>query len=447
MGNARSAKWARLTSMIPSGLAPPPTALPDGRTVVAAELVALQASLTFDVERSRAEVEAAVTFVVASEACAAFDLRQPLAAAHLDGSVVEGEALAHADLGGGPGSAMRVTASPLASGSEHRLELAYALGVPAVEDPLPIRWQGGGVRFDVWGSDLSPARYLEQWLPVSLCQDRFPLTLEVAVVGTVEPHSVVSNAEVTSIDDRRWRLVWPARHTSLSSMFVLAPTRDLRSASVEGVDLTLDADVAEDPEVLARRVAAWLVSDREAFGPSVHPSPFVAHVWQPARGMEYDGATTASAAALEHEVFHSWFGRGVKPASASDGWIDEALATWWTSDHPEAPRRSAVPLDLDEPPCVLAPPSPWSRHTPRAAYRTGYRLIAELAHRAGGPIRGVEAVSQALAAYYGTRAGGFATTDDLQQHLCDYLGLDLGPWWDRYVRGRSSAAGAGSWAS
>ena len=35
--------------------------------------------------------------------------------------------------------------------------------------------------------------------------------------------------------------------------------------------------------------------------------------------MEYDGATTAAVGAVEHEVLHSWFGRGIKPARASDG--------------------------------------------------------------------------------------------------------------------------------
>jgi aminopeptidase N len=147
--------------------------------------------------------------------------------------------------------------------------------------------------------------------------------------------------------------------------------------------------------------------------------------------MEYDGATTGSEGSLEHEVFHSWFGRGVKPASARDGWIDEALATWWTSDHPDHPRQAAMPLALDGEPVVLAPPSPWSRHTPREAYRTGYRLMAGIAHAAGGAAR----LTDALTTFYRRSAGGFASTDDLHAHLSESLSVDLSPWWDRYVRG------------
>ena len=86
--------------------------------------------------------------------------------------------------------------------------------------------------------------------------------------------------------------------------------------------------------------------------------------------MEYDGATTASVAALEHEVFHSWFGRGVKPARASDGWIDEAWTSWATSSRRADEGRFAEDdLGLDEPPVLLYPPHPWSRFTPSS--RTG----------------------------------------------------------------------------
>ena len=92
--------------------------------------------------------------------------------------------------------------------------------------------------------------------------------------------------------------------------------------------------------------------------------------------MEYDGATTTCAPALEHEVFHSWFGRGVKPACASDGWIDEAMASWATASRQALTGRfQAEALGLDEEPSVLSPVHPWSRRTPREAYTAGSRLL------------------------------------------------------------------------
>ena len=87
---------------------------------------------------------------------------------------------------------------------------------------------------------------------------------------------------------------------------------------------------------------SWLAYTAARYGPWVHGDTFWAFVWGPGRGMEYDGATTASVPALEHEVFHSWFGRGVKPARAADGWIDEA---WTTLGH-RIPPAGAAPLPL-----------------------------------------------------------------------------------------------------
>ena len=158
----------------------------------------------------------------------------------------------------------------------------------------------------------------------------------------------------------------------------------------------------------------------------------MAVLWGAGRGMEYDGATTASVAALEHEVFHSWFGRGVKPARASDGWIDEAWTSWATSSRRvEEPRFSDEALSLDEPPVVLYPPHPWSRYTPTESYREGSRLFAGIAHLVGGPSR----LRSAMAAWYRANVGQLVTTDGLQAHLEAWSGVDLGPWFRRYVHG------------
>ena len=37
-----------------------------------------------------------------------------------------------------------------------------------------------------------------------------------------------------------------------------------------------------------------------------------------------DGGCTSPPGSLHHETFHSWWGRGIKPASQADGWWDEA---------------------------------------------------------------------------------------------------------------------------
>ena len=146
--------------------------------------------------------------------------------------------------------------------------------------------------------------------------------------------------------------------------------------------------------------------------------------------MEYDGATTASVGSLEHEVFHSWFGRGLKPASASDGWIDEAFTTWYTAGPPR-PRQWAQPFDWSEPPVLLRPPSVWARYTPREAYSSGARFFAGLAD-----VIGVDGLCDAMAALYRSRVGGFVSTDELEVHLAAAAGRGLGPAFARWVHGK-----------
>ncbi len=80
----------------------------------------------------------------------------------------------------------------------------------------------------------------------------------------------------------------------------------------------------------------------------------------------------------------------------------------------------------------LYPAHPWSRRTPTAAYTDGPRLFAGLAFLFGGP----ERLRSAMAAWYQANAGRLVTTDGLAAHLKAWSGLDVGPWWARYVHGR-----------
>jgi aminopeptidase N len=87
---------------------------------------------------------------------------------------------------------------------------------------------------------------------------------------------------------------------------------------------------------------------------------------------------------------------------------------------------------LDEAPVLLYPPHPWSRVTPVEAYREGSRLFAGLAHLLGGAGR----LRSAMAAWYQANAGGLVTTADLERHLGGWSGVDVGPWFARYVHGK-----------
>jgi hypothetical protein len=426
-------------------LAPRPTTAA-GRRIVAPTVERIHATLRFDAEAREASGEATVDFSGgSSKGCPALDLRQDLEWVRLDGQDLKPGDFSPVDLGGGEDADVRVLDVPVDAGSRHRLEVGYKIGTPSARDAEPLAWADGGIHFDLYMSDLNPGRYLEMWIPAPLIHNRFALNVELEILNTDRPHTVIANT--AGIDGerggRRWTVCYPAHFTALSPMLVVGPTElvEIRKSALSlpnrerslSLSCARLAEADADLAAVEADVRSWLIYNASRYDPWVHGDIFTAVVWASGRGMEYDGATTSSVAALEHEVFHSWFGRGVKPARAGDGWIDEAWTTWCTSSrNSEIPRFAAADLGLDEPPVELYPSHPWARATPRAAYADGARLFAGLAALLGGADR----LRAAMADWYRANAGELVTTDGLGAHLKAWSGVDIGPWWARYVHGR-----------
>ena len=362
-----------------------------------------------------------------------FDLRQAIGTAALDGSLGPARCPGrHCDMGAGEEARMRVVDVSCSDAAPHLLELGYRLGAPEATGAAGVGWSPGGVSWDLLMSDLEPGRYLEMWFPANLCHDTLSIELDVEVTGTDRPHVLLANGALDPrTDGARWSVRYPRHYTSLSPLLVLAPADEVevrRTATVAGgrqLGLTVAALAGSgtDLDAAVADAAAWLAYFSARYG-RPPADDYLAVLWGEPRGMEYDGATTTSAPALEHEVFHTWFGRGVKPARASDGWIDEAMASWATASRRAAEGRfQAEPLGLDEEPSVLCPAHPWSRRTPREAYTAGSRLLSGVAHMAGGAAQ----LRSALAAWYAAHGGGAGSTEDLARHLGEWCGHDLGP--------------------
>ncbi|HWG73837.1 MAG TPA: hypothetical protein VG184_07265 [Acidimicrobiales bacterium] len=441
---ARAGRFGKDWTAVALPHQPPPVDLGSGRLAVPVDVESVDATLVFDVAARQGRGSAKVVFVVDDPGgCPVLDLRQEPAALRLDGAQLGGHAFPRCDLGAGLDAGMRVLDASVGPG-RHTLELDYPLATPAAARAEPVAWCDAGVRFDLWMSDLAAGRYLEMWVPANLCHDRFALSVEVVVTGAARPHVAVANGDVADLGaGTRFRVVYPDRYTSLSPMLVVAPADEVelrrRPVALAGRGAPIGLVVARHREVDAdlaaceADIAGWLTYLAERYGPWVHGEEFCAFVWGPGRGMEYDGATTASVPALEHEVFHTWFGRGVKPATAGDGWIDEAFTTWATSSRrAEGARFADDELGLDTEPVTLRPPHPWSRHTPVESYASGARLFAGLAVVVGGPGR----LRSAMADWYRANAGGLVSTDGLEAHLTGWSGVDVGPWFARYVHGR-----------
>jgi hypothetical protein len=416
------------------------------QTIVCPDVVRIDAKLDFDVPARHAIGTARIELVAGvADGHPTLDLRQEVTGVRLDGRSLAPDAFAPLDLGGGLGAEMRVLDVSLDAETAHQLEIDYDLGTPSCTDAVPIGWTDGGLRFDTWMSDLHPGRYLEMWVPAPLVHDRFSLTIEMQLRGADRPHLAFANTGSADVQSsaNAWKVEYPDHYTALSPMLVVAPadTLEVRRTSIDlpgrerslALLLAADTDIKADLGACEADITSWLTYLATRYEPWVHGDTFTAVIWAASRGMEYDGATTAAVEALEHEVFHSWFGRGVKPARASDGWIDEAWTTWSTaSRRSETPRFGVIPLGLDEDPVELYPQHPWARRTVVESYSSGARLFGGLADLLGGADR----LRAAMADWYRANAGGLITTDGLGAHIQAWSGVDIGPWWARYVHGR-----------
>ena len=384
-------------------------------------------SLILDGASQSGTADATLEFVVGpAGGCPIFDLRQTVTGAWLDGAALALQQVGHHDFGGGAGAQLRVLDVPLAAGSSHELRLTYGLGLPQASPagsyPPALSWSAGPRLVFAFGfTDLGAGRYLEAWVPANLIFDQFGLVLEVRVQGTTVPHSVITNGAAASMSANRWSIAFPDRFTALSPMLEVRATDTLASATsastlpVSGASVTVEAWrlAAGTVDLTAEisRIQGWLSDNELSTGPYPHGPRFVAFV--NTGGMEYDGGTTSGPGALRHETFHSWWGRGVKPASQQDGWWDEA----WNV-YNDLGASGSDPFDFTDPPVELSSRNPWTRTTPSGAYSAGERVFEGIAS-----LLGVAAIRSLMGEFYRARQPGLATTADLEAFLVSRSGV------------------------
>lgn len=414
----------------------------DGLTAVPMHVEQVQASVLFDAANQSAQCTAEMQFRVGPEAgCPYFDLRQEIGMAALDGLSIPASELAHHDLGGGSNAELRVLERWLAAGSSHVLALSYELATPEAPNARAINWEPRSARlsFDLCLSDLNPARYLESWLPSNLLFDRFPVQLEVQVVNASHLHALLSNGTVTELGDNHWRVAFPSHFAPCSPLLLIeaADRVELLSCVAAlggGVDVTLElmkrsSDDALDLQAAASTVAGYLREFHHRVGAYLHGDRFVAFLssCEPFHSMEYAAGCTATVATLEHEVFHSWWARGMIPARSEDGWLDEAWTTYYTSSgHPKE-----VVLDMSGPPVALWTNNPFKRTTHSSAYIYGARVFAGLASELG-----VTNLLGHMAGIYKDREDRRYVTPEIEAELIRRSGeLRIASWFDRFVYG------------
>lgn len=395
--------------------APPPLEV-DGVVGIPIDISVLEASVVLDISKKSAPTVADLHFELSADGMPMFDLRQDVKKLTLNGKKLDPKLLGTHEAGPG-GSSMRILHKELKAGQEYHLHFEYDMKKPLASKSVDIGWDEGELHWDFLFTDLTPGRYLEQWFPSNLIYDRFKFDLDLKLKGAKNEHQLITNADTTVVKKQKhWKLSFPANFTAFSHMLVLIPssqvTRSTSEVEIQGRTITIDVcklNRAKTPlEEVHERAAGHLKEFSADPGMWPHGDRCTIFVWTGSRSMEYDGSTTTSIGALEHELFHSWFGRGLKPVSQNDAWFDEAWTVWFA----DGGRSRASQLDSATSPVQLYSTNPYNRITSMQSYRAGSMFFSRLSR-----LLGQDTLKELMQEFFHKHYPTGASTEDMAQFL------------------------------
>ncbi|NOQ13337.1 MAG: hypothetical protein GQ583_02495 [Methyloprofundus sp.] len=415
----------------------------DGLTAVPIHITQVDASIIFNASSKTTEVIAEMQFEVGPDSgYPYFDLQQTITGALLDNAFISVADIEHHYFGGGSNTDLRVIEQWLVSGSIHTLTLTYSIEEPMSPNGQPPSWESGSTRlwFNILLSDLNPARYLESWIPSNLLFDMFPVNLDIQITNSNHSHVLLSNGIITGLENNHWKIDFPDTFASCSPLIIIGATDRVEQLTTDinltgGVVLSLEllkrsSDVNLNLATAANILLTYLDDNHTSIGAYMHGNRYTAYLSSSSiHSMEYNGGTTSSMSALKHEVFHSWWARGMTPAYGDDGWLDEG----WTSFNANGPIETA--FDMSDVPVTLWYNNPFIRKTPNSlsnsSYTHGAGFFAGLASELG-----LSTLLSHMSGIYKDRLEQRYTTPEIEAELIRRSGkLELARYFDRFVYG------------
>ncbi len=210
-----------------------------------------------------------------------------------------------------------------------------------IEVPLKelVTFKAEGVKSAFWTSDLAEREFLERYLPANFEFDQVKMTFLVKFLGAKNKQVIYTNGTVKQIDEQTFKISYPEYYTVSSVFFhtvYAGAVEEMRFTvkSIDGRDIPAVVYMAKSSmgsntaqlQKFKDGVLSVIKELEGDYGAFLHPSITVYNAGS--GGMEYCGATITEWRALGHELFHSYFARGVMPANGNAGWVDEALASW-----------------------------------------------------------------------------------------------------------------------
>ncbi|MFZ2054525.1 MAG: hypothetical protein WAU81_10035 [Candidatus Aminicenantales bacterium] len=261
----------------------------------------------------------------------------------------------------------------LPSGVLHGLEIVYRL-------PLPELYP----RFSTEVNDLEGRGNEEIFPTINTPHELARHRLTFRVHGSRAFRCIGSGQVVkTGAAPQEWVLDTEREIASYTLMFVLVPEEDtvLEERNIGGVDVRILAFVggASVSEAFDRLVP-WLSELADNLGPFPMPRGISLFLVSHGGGMEYFGGTITSLWAMEHEVFHMYYGCSTVMATYRDSWMDEAINMWYAySKDPSFP-----PINSDYRSNIVSSRSPVAVGFDLRAYDEGARMMEAVARELGG---------------------------------------------------------------
>lgn len=406
----------------------PPIQISSKATLAPIDILSANTVFEFDVKTKKATGRASFTFDILEDGFPMFDLVPQATSLYLDNQKIDSDKLAKFNVADDP-TIVSYVSSWLLKDSRHTISVTYDLPKEAVS------FSSNSVSFASFMSDLGSGgrQFWEQYSPANFEYDQMAQHVELKVLNATTPHIVYTNGVSRSLASNQWSLDFSPTYTTSSYYIHLVPQEKFVSQSFvyqgieKAIPVTVYAKVQNHVRLGIEQVNRSLQNHEATYGAYLHPS-LVVYVTGNfyGGGMEYCGATATDVSAINHELAHMWFARGVMPASGNAGWVDEALATWTDEGFARRTIGERSPVNM----------SGWSlyrRDTDDKAYTQGAKFIAELdglfATRGG--------MRPLLKNFFATYKSHVIETSDFIANLETQTQTALQPYFDRYVFGKN----------
>ncbi len=397
--------------------APPSFKTSFGNNAVFVDFKTVNYQIEYDVPAKKAYAKTKISFESSEAGFPIFDLVSEPISIQIDGAPSE-QALIATPYGE---SSIRIVKSITTPGV-HTLEITTQIkeGVSFASDSVSSAF---------WTSDLDDRNYMEQYLPSNYEYDQFQITIEMTSNGK-EIQDIATNGTVHSFGVNHYEIRYPGYFTTSSVFFHTFPMGkfsekkfDYKSINGMTIPVRIYAKYGFFLNMAETKTINTLTELEKDYGPFPHPS--VTIYLAGAGGMEYCGATMSDLSALDHELTHSYFARGMLPSNGNAGWMDEAIASWRDDGYKNLSEEKLYVTQMASHPV-------YTRKTDTDAYDSGARFMAYLNHLSfdqGG-------LKKFLKQIIDTRLFKPLTTEDFHSDYEKFFGIDVAREYSKYVYGK-----------